>query len=64
VRNTDIFVSGQTMRPFNSKKKINENVSKEDILRMQLKFKEDLRDLITDAASLPNEIVFVNRNMN
>jgi len=64
VRNSEVFVSGQTMRPFSSKRDIKSEVTKQDLLEMQLKFKADLKDIIKDTSALPKEIVFVNRNMN
>lgn len=63
IKNDEMFVSSQLMRPFNKNKKLQEKVTNADLQRMQLKFKKDLNQIIKDADQLPKEIIFINRNM-
>lgn len=63
IKNDEMFVSSQLMRPFSKNKKLNEKVTKADLYRMQLQFKADLKQMIKDADQLPKEIIFINRNM-
>lgn len=52
------------MKPFNKQKGLNGPLSTQDIYKLQLKLKEDLKTLISDTDKVPKEIIFVNRNMN
>jgi aarF domain-containing kinase len=58
------FVGATMMKPYNSKKKLSDRPTKNEIYEMQLKFKKQLDKQMNNFSNLPKELIFVGRNMN
>ena len=55
----------QLMRPYRHAKPIHlHQLSKEEVFEMQMKMKNDVREVLKQANLFPSDLLFVNRNMN
>ena len=64
IENEDLFASMQLMRPYQQGKPITNRITKEDVMKMQVQMKEDVRKMMKEVNLFPQELLFVNRNMN
>jgi aarF domain-containing kinase len=65
IREHEMFASNTLMKPFSKGKPANiREMTQDDVMKMQLKLKNDVKNLMYDAHKLPKEIVFLGRNMN
>jgi aarF domain-containing kinase len=64
INNEEVFASMQLMRPYKASKPVSEALTPDEIMGMQLRMKDDVRKLMKEADKFPQELLFVNRNMN
>eukprot|EP00123_Amoebidium_parasiticum_P001628 comp12773_c0_seq1/m.7900 comp12773_c0_seq1/g.7900 ORF comp12773_c0_seq1/g.7900 comp12773_c0_seq1/m.7900 type:complete len:526 (-) comp12773_c0_seq1:114-1691(-) len=65
VRDHELFASLQLFKPYNPEKAVQvASIQKEDMLEMQRKMKEKIRHLLIDTSLVPQELIFIGRNMN
>lgn len=52
------------MRPYDQNKNIYQKISDNDVIKMQSKMKDDIREIMSSDKGFPDELIFLGRNMN
>jgi len=64
ISDVDMFATATLIKPFTTKQGVKRNLTQKDIYDMHMNAKEKAKTLLYDSARLPQELVFVGRNMN
>ncbi|CAD8165848.1 unnamed protein product [Paramecium pentaurelia] len=65
IGNEEMFASMQLMKPYQMKQPVHcHQVTKEDVMKLQLKMKDEIREMMKQTDLFPKDLIFVNRNMN
>ncbi|KAM3147194.1 hypothetical protein pb186bvf_000910 [Paramecium bursaria] len=65
IDNDQMFASMQLMKPYQYKKPVHSHqLTSDEVLQLQLKMKDEIREMMKQTDLFPKELLFVNRNMN
>lgn len=65
IKDAELFASSQIMKPYQMNKAVHlEGTSKQDIMKIQMKAKQRVKDLLEDTRLIPRELIFIGRSLN
>ena len=67
IEDVNMFASATLQRPYNPKKAVHlgrQNITMDDVYRMQMVTKERIKQFLSDTEKIPRELIFVGRNLN
>ena len=60
----ETFATSQLLKPYDSTKPASFKPTAEDVMKSQLKMKEQIKTILSSSGSFPEELIFIGRNMN